>query len=60
MITFACSGCGKGLRVADGLAGKRVKCSSCQTVLQAPETGVTIEPPARLLCQRNSVAQLPS
>jgi hypothetical protein len=29
MITFACSACGKSLKIADELAGKRVKCPGC-------------------------------
>ena len=35
-IEFACDSCGKKLRVKDTAAGKRVRCSGCQTVLQVP------------------------
>jgi TM2 domain-containing membrane protein YozV len=35
-IEFACSSCGKRLRVKDESAGKRVKCPGCQTVLRVP------------------------
>jgi len=35
-IRLACSGCGKSLRVKAGLAGKKVKCPHCQTVLVVP------------------------
>jgi hypothetical protein len=36
MIAFHCTNCGKGLRVKDALAGKRVKCPACGTALPVP------------------------
>lgn len=35
-IEFACSSCGKRLRVKDAAAGKRVKCPGCETLLRVP------------------------
>ena len=40
MITLRCS-CGKGLRVRDHAAGKRIKCPACGTILTVPRP----EPP---------------
>ena len=37
MISFACSGCGKQLKVKDEVAGKKVKCPGCGQVIAAPE-----------------------
>ncbi len=36
MISFACSGCGKQLKVKDEGAGKKVKCSGCGSVIAVP------------------------
>lgn len=36
-IEFSCSECDKSLRVKDDLAGKRVRCPGCQTVMKVPE-----------------------
>jgi len=35
-ITFSCNSCDKKLRVKDELAGKKVKCPGCATVLHVP------------------------
>jgi hypothetical protein len=35
-IEFACSNCGKRLRVKDAAAGKRVRCPGCETLLRVP------------------------
>ncbi len=46
-IRFACTGCGRTLRVADHLAGRKAKCPNCQTALYIPdgaEAGVTPAP----------------
>jgi phage FluMu protein Com len=37
-ITFSCNSCNKKLRVKDELAGRKVKCPGCATVLQVPAT----------------------
>jgi hypothetical protein len=36
MISFACTSCGRKLKIADQHAGKRVKCSGCAQVMQVP------------------------
>ncbi len=36
MIRFRCDGCGKHLKVADSLAGKRGKCPRCGAVVNVP------------------------
>jgi hypothetical protein len=36
MIAFKCSGCGRGLKVADELAGRRFHCPRCKLVNGAP------------------------
>jgi biopolymer transport protein ExbD len=37
MIRFRCDGCGKQLKVADSLAGKRGKCPRCGAVVNVPK-----------------------
>ncbi|MBN4073920.1 serine/threonine protein kinase, partial [bacterium AH-315-E10] len=37
MLTFKCHSCNTTLEVDDDLAGKRVACAQCETVLQVPE-----------------------
>lgn len=44
-IKIQCSGCSKTLRAKDALAGKRVKCPACQTVLDIPESPSPPAPP---------------
>jgi predicted Zn finger-like uncharacterized protein len=36
-ITVVCDNCGKEFKVKDELAGKKIKCPACQTVLTVPE-----------------------
>lgn len=44
MIIFACSQCGKSLKVRDDAAGKRGKCPHCGATLRVPESdSVTLE-----------------
>ncbi len=47
-ISFACTGCGKTLNAPDELAGKRVRCPNCRTVLAIPRrpSGSQSAPPA--------------
>jgi len=40
-IRLVCSGCKKTLKVADTLAGKRVKCPGCQTPITIPNSTTT-------------------
>ena len=35
-ISFACSGCGKELRVAEAMAGRKGKCPHCMTIVVVP------------------------
>ncbi len=42
-IEIQCSGCSKTLKAKDSLAGKRVKCPACHTVLEIPQSS---SPPA--------------
>jgi ubiquitin-protein ligase len=37
-MTFACPSCGSTLRFGPEMAGKRVRCPRCQTILRAPES----------------------
>jgi len=46
-LHFPCS-CGRQLQVADDLAGKRVRCPSCQHIVWAPAPGAAI-PEARIV-----------
>ena len=39
MLVFSCSSCGAKLQMGEELAGKKVRCSSCQAVVTAPERG---------------------
>ncbi len=48
MLKFACPSCGVQLQMADELAGKQVRCGSCQQVVTAPAssaTAITTEAP---------------
>lgn len=36
-ISFQCTGCGRTLKVADELAGRKAKCPQCQAILYIPE-----------------------
>src|SRR5262249_40091635 len=36
MLEFTCSGCSQRLRVAENVAGRKVKCPRCGTILDAP------------------------
>jgi serine/threonine protein kinase len=38
-VMFACSGCGKRLKVRTSLAGKNVRCPSCQQTVLVPSAG---------------------
>jgi serine/threonine protein kinase len=42
MISFACSACGKTLKVKDDLAGKKARCPHCQQPLTIPGTPVLV------------------
>lgn len=47
-IAFSCEKCGRGLRVNPNLAGKRIKCPDCKSVLTVPAESVeSSEPPER-------------
>jgi LSD1 subclass zinc finger protein len=50
MLVFACPSCGTKLEMPDELAGKKVRCASCQTVIAAPAAAtsdaITAEPVA--------------
>src|SRR6184192_3816782 len=39
MLVFPCPSCGAKLQMSDDLAGKKVRCASCQNVVMAPEKG---------------------
>jgi hypothetical protein len=39
MITFACSGCGKTIKVAPELEGKKGKCKHCGQAIVVPSAG---------------------
>src|SRR5437016_1031835 len=43
MLVFACSSCGAKLQMSEDLAGKKVRCASCQSVVMAPERGAGTE-----------------
>lgn len=43
-IQFACTGCGKQLRVDESSAGKRAKCPQCETILQVPNVAAASDP----------------
>lgn len=45
-ISFSCTGCGRTLKVADELAGRKAKCPQCQTVLYIPEGPAVAVTPA--------------
>src|SRR4051794_30693722 len=63
-ITIACSQCDKKLKVPDNLVGKKVKCPSCQAIIQVPaadegdappeDEGVTKRPASRPAPARSS------
>src|SRR5437016_12568935 len=38
MIQFACSGCGRSLRIADTEAGKKTRCPRCGEPLRIPDS----------------------
>jgi serine/threonine protein kinase len=38
MLEFTCSGCSQRLRVAENVAGRKVKCPRCGTILDAPHS----------------------
>jgi hypothetical protein len=38
MIPFTCRQCGKGYRISDSHAGKRVRCKPCGTINKIPES----------------------
>src|SRR5579872_262165 len=47
-IRVRCSSCNKPLKVADTLAGRRIRCPGCQTVLRVPPSEMPAEtPPGR-------------
>ena len=47
-IAFSCPDCGKSFKVADDLAGRKVKCGGCGVTIQiANVIGVTAKPPSR-------------
>jgi LSD1 subclass zinc finger protein len=41
MLVFPCPSCGAKLQMAEDLAGKKVRCASCQAVVSAPEKSET-------------------
>ena len=45
-ISFSCTGCGRTLKVADELAGRKAKCPQCQAVLYIPEGPAVAVTPA--------------
>src|SRR5436853_500582 len=40
MLVFPCPSCGSKLQMSEELAGKKVRCASCQGVITAPTQGV--------------------
>jgi hypothetical protein len=50
MLAFDCPSCGSKLQMSEELAGKKVRCASCQGVVVAPQAGtseaITAEPAA--------------
>jgi hypothetical protein len=38
MVSFACPGCSKSLKVKDELAGKKVRCPGCQKAVAVPKS----------------------
>lgn len=40
-LTFACTACGKNLKIRAALAGKKLKCPHCGQVLPAPPSSIT-------------------
>lgn len=43
-IEITCTGCERRMRVPDGVAGKRIKCPKCATVLRIPQASDEEEP----------------
>lgn len=43
MLVFPCSNCGAKLQMADDLAGKKVRCAGCQSVVTAPNVSQAIQ-----------------
>ena len=48
MISFTCPACNKQLKIKDELAGKRVRCPGCATVLPVPTQVVASTPGRRV------------
>jgi len=40
-IEFACASCGRTYKAPESVAGKRVRCKSCGSVVQVPQPGDT-------------------
>ena len=55
-IQFACTGCGKQLRVDESSAGKRAKCPQCETILQVPNVAAASDPLAAATPPATAVA----
>ena len=58
-ISFSCTGCGRTLKVADELAGRKAKCPQCQTVLYIPEGPAVAMTPAPMPAGRRAAAAPP-
>lgn len=59
-ISFPCTGCGRTLKVADELAGRKAKCPQCQAVLYIPEgPAAAITPAPTAAPMRRRAAPLP-
>ncbi len=43
-IEFSCSGCGQRYKVADGLAGRAIRCQKCETPLKIPSAAPAMAP----------------
>ncbi len=62
MLAFACPSCGVQLQMSDDLAGRQVRCGSCQQVVTAPAssaTAITTEAPPPAEVPRRQRATVP-
>jgi LSD1 subclass zinc finger protein len=62
MLVFSCPSCGVKLQMSEELAGKKVRCASCQAVVQAPAAGagneaISAAPPPRSAPAPSAVTQ---
>ncbi len=58
-ITFSCTGCGRTLKVADELAGRKAKCPQCQAILYIPAGPAAAVTPAPAAPERRRIAPVP-